>query len=93
MQLICYIRVCSEILFSERLCRVEASCLIFDANWLTGFYMEGSFTGKCYRTTHNLFLLTFFFFQGSYVTSFYSKHICIRCYYLYSLTLLVFISL
>ena len=40
------IRVCSEILFSERLCRLEASYLILDANTLTGFCMEGSFTGN-----------------------------------------------
>ena len=54
------IRACSEILFSEGLCRVEASYLIFNANRLTGFCMEGSFTGKYYRTNHNLFLFYLF---------------------------------
>ena len=92
------IRVCSEILFSERLCRLEASYLIFDANLLTGFSIEGSFTEKCYGTIHDLFLFTCcccccccFFWKLeiglTYVTSFYSEHICTRCCYLYSLTL------
>ena len=31
---------------------------ICDANPLTGFCMDSSFTGKCYRTNHNLFLFT-----------------------------------
>ena len=54
------IRVCLEILFSERLCRLEASYLIFNTNLLTGFCMEVSFPGKCYRTIHDLFLFTCF---------------------------------
>ena len=45
--------ICSEILFSERLCRLEASHLIFDADLLTSFCMEGSFTEKCYRAIHD----------------------------------------
>ena len=85
------IRVCSEILFSERLCRLEASYLIFDANLLTGFCMEGSFTEKCYRTIHDLLLITCFLGKLekdlAYITSFYSEHICTRCFYLCSLTL------
>ena len=90
--------VCSEILFSEGLCCAEANHFICDANRLTGFCMERSFTRKCYRTEHNLFLFTYFlvcfFFSGkleidlTYVTSFFSEHICTRCYYLYYLTLL-----
>ena len=86
------IRVCSEILFSERLCRLEASYLIFDANLLTSFCMQGSCTEKCYRKIHDLFLFTCFLggkleIGLAYVTSLYSEHICTRCYYLYSLTL------
>ena len=56
------IRICSEILFNEGLCRVEASHFICNANRLTGFCMERSFTGKCYRTDRNLFLFTCFAF-------------------------------
>ena len=67
------IRVYSEILFSERLCRIETSHLICDANWLPGFCMGRYHTGKCYRTDHYSFLLTclflffvmyMFFFSG-----------------------------
>ena len=54
------IRVCSEILFRERLCRLEASYLIFDANLSTSFCMEGAFTEKCYRTIHDLYLFACF---------------------------------
>ena len=63
------IRVYSEILFSERLCRIETSHLICDANWLPGFCMGRYHTGKCYRTDHYSFFayLPFSFFCNVYV--------------------------
>ena len=68
------IRVYLEIPFSEGLCRIGAIHLICDDNRLTGFCMEQSFTGNI------IYVI--------YLTSFYSKHNCTRCYYLYFLTLL-----
>ena len=66
------IRVCSEILFSTALCRIEASHLIFDANRLNGFCMVRSFTGRCFRTNHNLFLFAFFY---SFVLHFFPREV------------------
>ena len=98
-------RVSSEIPFSEGLCRIEASHLLRDTIRLT-FFCEGeSFIGTCFPTDYNLFFFTFFlpmkyffsFFKLEmglkYVTFFYSKYNCTRCYYLYSLILLRLVRL
>ena len=55
------IRVSLERLFCEELCRVEASQLICDAIWLTGFCLDRSFTRKCYQSDHSLFSLYNFY--------------------------------
>lgn len=55
------IRVCSEILFSEGFCGIEASNLICGANWLNVFCIERSFTGECYQADRNCGCLFLFF--------------------------------
>ena len=60
------IRVCSEIFFSEGLCHVETSHLIFDPIRLTGFcdLLLGSITEQ--TMIHFCLLGFLFFFEGTY---------------------------